>query len=95
VPILEGGVLDLRAVLEEIGGHGMIGVLVEGGGATIGEFFRQGLVDEVELHVAPKALGGGVGWLRAPVGLAEAWRFSDLRCEALGDGLVIRAKVAR
>jgi diaminohydroxyphosphoribosylaminopyrimidine deaminase/5-amino-6-(5-phosphoribosylamino)uracil reductase len=88
-------VLDLRAVLAEIGGRGMIGVLVEGGGATIGEFFRQGLVDEVELHVAPKALGAGTGWLRAPVGLAEAWRFEGMRCEALGDGLVIRAKVAR
>jgi diaminohydroxyphosphoribosylaminopyrimidine deaminase/5-amino-6-(5-phosphoribosylamino)uracil reductase len=95
VPFLNGGTLDLRAVLAEIAGRGMIGVLVEGGGATIGEFFRQGLVDEVELHVAPKALGGGRGWLRAPVGLAEAWRFEGMRCEALGDGLVIRAKVAR
>ncbi|MEO7454012.1 MAG: bifunctional diaminohydroxyphosphoribosylaminopyrimidine deaminase/5-amino-6-(5-phosphoribosylamino)uracil reductase RibD [Fimbriimonadales bacterium] len=95
VPILESGALDLRAVLDEIAGRGMIGVLVEGGGTTIGEFFRQGFVDEVELHVSPKALGGGTGWLRAPVGLAEAWRFSEMRCESLGDGLVIRAKVAR
>ena len=95
VPFLETGALDLRAVLDEIGGRGMIGVLVEGGGRTIGEFFRQGLVDEVELHVAPKALGGGVGWLREPKGLAEAWRFEGIRCESLGDGLVNRAKVAR
>lgn len=95
VPFLDTGALDLRAVLNEIAGRGMIGVLVEGGGRTIGEFFRQGLVDEVELHVAPKALGGGTGWLRAPVGLSEAWRFEGMRCEPLVDGLVIRAKVVR
>lgn len=90
---MHDGVLDLGAALAAVADRGLIGVLVEGGGKTIGEFFRQGLVDEVELHVAPKALGGGTPWLSAPRGLAEAWRFSDMTSEPLGDGVVIRAKV--
>lgn len=91
---MRSGALDLRAVLEAVADRGLIGVLVEGGGKTIGEFFRQGLVDEVELHVAPKALGGGVSWIEAPTTLEEAWRFSDVSVEPLGSGFAIRAKVS-
>ncbi|MDQ2987067.1 MAG: bifunctional diaminohydroxyphosphoribosylaminopyrimidine deaminase/5-amino-6-(5-phosphoribosylamino)uracil reductase RibD [Armatimonadota bacterium] len=89
------GVLDLRQVLAAIAARGMIGVLVEGGGRTIGEFFKQGLVDEIELHVAPKALGGGTNWLQAPRALSEAWQFEDVAIQPLGDGFRINAKVKR
>jgi len=92
VPI-QNGSLDLSAVLAAVADRGLIGVLVEGGASTIGEFFRQSLVDEIELHVAPKALGGGTSWLSAPRGLANAWRFDGMTFEPLGDGIVIRAKV--
>ena len=87
--------LDLRAVLDEIAKQGMIGVLVEGGGKTIGEFFSQGLVDEIELHVAPKAFGGGTSWLEFPRPLEQAWQFTDVQTAPLGDGFMVRAKVKR
>jgi diaminohydroxyphosphoribosylaminopyrimidine deaminase/5-amino-6-(5-phosphoribosylamino)uracil reductase len=92
---MKDGVLDLSTVLAAVAERGVIGVLVEGGGRTIGEFFRQGLVDEIELHVAPKGLGGGVSWLQAPRGLAEAWSFEELRVEPLGDGFRVNAMVKR
>jgi diaminohydroxyphosphoribosylaminopyrimidine deaminase/5-amino-6-(5-phosphoribosylamino)uracil reductase len=92
---MKDGVLDLTAVLAAVAERGVIGVLVEGGGRTIGEFFRQGLVDEIELHVAPKGLGGGVSWVQAPRGLAEAWTFEKLRVEPLGDGFRVNAMVKR
>jgi diaminohydroxyphosphoribosylaminopyrimidine deaminase/5-amino-6-(5-phosphoribosylamino)uracil reductase len=91
---LECGAIDLRHVLEHLGDRGVIGVLVEGGGKTIGEFFRQRLVDEIELHVAPKALGAGLSWLQSPVRLAEAWRFEGMHVTPLGDGFRVNARVA-
>jgi diaminohydroxyphosphoribosylaminopyrimidine deaminase/5-amino-6-(5-phosphoribosylamino)uracil reductase len=92
---MESNSLDLRAVLDEIAKQGMIGVLVEGGGKTIGEFFSQGLVDEIELHVAPKAFGGGTSWLEFPRSLEQAWQFTDVQTAPLGDGFMVRAKVKR
>jgi dihydrofolate reductase len=35
-------------------------VHIAGGGAVVDEYLRAGLVDEVQLHVAPVLLGGGV-----------------------------------
>ena len=87
------GKLRLDEVLAVIADRGMIGVLVEGGGRTIGEFFQQGMVDEVELHIAPKALGGGTTWIDAPRSLIDAWQFNKMTFEALGDGVVMRARV--
>jgi diaminohydroxyphosphoribosylaminopyrimidine deaminase/5-amino-6-(5-phosphoribosylamino)uracil reductase len=90
---MTGSSLELAFVLDEIAKHGMIGVLVEGGGHTIGEFFNQGLVDEVELHVAPRALGGGISWLESPRSLQDAWQLTELAASPLGNGIVLRAKV--
>src|SRR5690606_1069962 len=55
-----GGV-DLAAVATALAGKGITSVLVEGGGETHASFLAAGLADEVELHVAPKVLGGRSG----------------------------------
>lgn len=93
---LDSGALDLRAVLSEIAERGCVGVLVEGGGKTIGEFVRQGLVQEVVLFMAPKLFGAGVSWLDGPGRLlAEAVGLVGLTAEPAGDGLCLRARVRR
>ena len=65
-----GRPVDLNALLRELFGKGRTGLLVEGGGRTIGGFFNERLVDEVELFVAPKILGSGPSWLEG-YGLAR------------------------
>ena len=55
----QGGGLDLGYVLDELGRRGIRGVLVEGGGETVGRFVRQGLADKMTLFYAPKLLGSG------------------------------------
>ena len=58
-PSDRGDGLDLGSVLDELGRRGIRGVLVEGGGETVGRFVREGLADKMTLFYAPKLLGAG------------------------------------
>lgn len=62
VPDLEFGEdrdLDLWFVLDELGRRGVRGVLVEGGGETVGRFAQAGLIDKMTLFYAPVLIGAG------------------------------------
>jgi len=60
-PAVEGH-FDLSQLLVELFALGLTSVLVEGGAHTVGAFLRAGLVDRLELFVAPKVLGDGPAW---------------------------------
>lgn len=96
-PTAQDGWLNLSELLSELARRGQISVLVEGGGNTIERFFRAGLVDEVELHVAPIVLGAGRSWAEGDgvERLADAWKLTDLMCEPLGNGVRINARTVR
>jgi len=57
------GRLNLKELLHELWMRGHTGLLVEGGARTIAGFFEAGLVDRVELFVAPRLLGSGPAWV--------------------------------
>ncbi len=69
---------DLGDVLDELGGRGVLQVLVEGGARVAHGFHTAGLVDRYVLYLAPALFGGddavplfaGPG---APT-MAEVWR---------------------
>lgn len=52
------GRVDLRALLDALGGRGYNEVLVEGGGELLAGFFALGLIDQVQACVAPLVIGG-------------------------------------
>jgi diaminohydroxyphosphoribosylaminopyrimidine deaminase/5-amino-6-(5-phosphoribosylamino)uracil reductase len=85
---LEG---DLGAVLDDLGGRGVLQVLVEGGATVAGAFHRAGLVDRYVFYLAPVLLGGDDGrpMLAGPgaATLADAWRGRMTAVERLGDDL--------
>ena len=84
--------LDLRFVLEELGRHGIRGLLVEGGGETAARFVERGLVDKLTLFYAPKLVGsGGVPMIRAlrVTKMAEALEFSVSGVETLGEDVAM------
>ncbi len=58
-----GRPIDLRVLAAELFQRGVTGLLVEGGGRTISRFLEAGLVDAVELFVAPMILGDGPSWV--------------------------------
>jgi diaminohydroxyphosphoribosylaminopyrimidine deaminase/5-amino-6-(5-phosphoribosylamino)uracil reductase len=90
-PTSEEG-LDLWSVLEELGGRGIKGLLVEGGGETATRFVRKGLADKLTLFYAPKLLGSEgvpmIGALRA-TRVAEALQFSVSEVEKVGDDVAV------
>lgn len=61
-----GGDFDLKDVLSHLAERGCMGVLVEGGPATLDAFVQAGLWDEVHLFVGPGEFGKGIP---APEGL--------------------------
>jgi riboflavin-specific deaminase-like protein len=59
VPTGEGGELPPARVLEALRARGLARVLVEGGGDTVSRFLARGLLDRLQLLVAPVLLGAG------------------------------------
>jgi riboflavin-specific deaminase-like protein len=60
------GKLDLRALLAELHGRGLFAVFVEGGGATVSAFLEAGLLDRLQIAVAPLVTGSGRPGLSLP-----------------------------
>lgn len=88
--------VPLDAVLHDLAGRGVLGVLVEGGSHVHGAFLKARLFDRIVVYVAPKLIGG----TRAPgptTGpgihkMAEALNLRIESTEQLGDDLAITAR---
>ena len=82
------GRIDLKWLLEQLGGEGVTSLLVEGGGEVNAAFLEAGLVQRVAFYYAPKILGGGAS--RPAVGgqgagsLAAATDLTDVEYLPLG-----------
>jgi diaminohydroxyphosphoribosylaminopyrimidine deaminase/5-amino-6-(5-phosphoribosylamino)uracil reductase len=82
---------DLGDVLDELGGRGIIQVLVEGGATVAGELHRSGLVDRYVLYLAPVLFGGddarGVFGGRGATTIDDVWRGRIVSLTQLGADL--------
>jgi diaminohydroxyphosphoribosylaminopyrimidine deaminase/5-amino-6-(5-phosphoribosylamino)uracil reductase len=87
----QSGKIDLVALLMKLGSCGCLHLLCEGGGQLAASLLRASLVDELQLFIAPKLLGGdacaslGGGWL-----LAAAPHFEVRDVERLGPDILLR-----
>lgn len=95
VPFSDG--FDLPALLNLLDREGIAGVLVEGGAHTIQSFIRAGLVDRLEIFIAPKLFGAGISWLEGEVAptLADAPAFEFDRVRRVGADLWLSAHPKR
>jgi diaminohydroxyphosphoribosylaminopyrimidine deaminase/5-amino-6-(5-phosphoribosylamino)uracil reductase len=77
---------NLRALLSKLFQQGVNGVLVEGGAETISSFIREGLVDRLDLLMAPIVLGNGPTWANdAGIRrLTDAHGFTPSSCRMVG-----------
>lgn len=92
------GRVSIPALLAKLAREGIASLLVEGGSATLWEFFRAKRVDRVAAFLAPRILGGS----RAPGGvggggfaLASTPRLDDMEIERLGEDILVTGKVRR
>ena len=66
VPTAANGTLDLRALCEQLPAYGVRSLLVEGGGVTVSAFLQAGLLDRLQIAVAPLLIGSGRPSVRLP-----------------------------
>jgi diaminohydroxyphosphoribosylaminopyrimidine deaminase/5-amino-6-(5-phosphoribosylamino)uracil reductase len=82
---------DLEHLLEELGGKGVLQLLVEGGARVAHRFHAAGLVDRYVLYLAPAFFGGddAVPLFRGPgvAQVGELWRGRLVSVRRLGDDL--------
>ena len=67
IPVpMHDGELDLAAVLDALAARGLHVLFVEGGGATVSRLLQAGLLDRIQLAIAPVIVGAGRDGLRLP-----------------------------
>jgi len=83
----------LKSVLADLAKHGVVNVLLEGGGKLLGEAFAAGLVNEAAFFHAPCVLGQGAAGVELPAGHRVKKRFPARVIEhrAVGPDLFTRA----
>lgn len=90
-----GGRVSLKKLLKELGGRGVMNVLIESGGELAGAALRGGVADRVVFYVAPKIAGGpkaavtgfAVDMMRDAVGL------KDVEVRRSGPDVVIEGRI--
>jgi diaminohydroxyphosphoribosylaminopyrimidine deaminase/5-amino-6-(5-phosphoribosylamino)uracil reductase len=93
----EQGHVALTEVLADLGERGLLDILVEGGPTVHGAFLRAGLVDAVQLYLAPKLLGGDALPVIGGPGarsLDDSWLLTPPRIRALGADVLYEAYMA-
>ena len=58
---LYNGMIDMDALMDQLGNLGLTSILIEGGSRVLNSAFRAGIVDKVFFFYAPKILGGDDG----------------------------------
>ncbi len=71
-----------KAILDHLWEIGKTSVLIEGGPATARSFFEFGLVDAIELYIAPIIIGAGLHWITNGTELQQ--QFTIVNSELLG-----------
>ena len=93
------GRINLRWLMQHLGGDGVTSLLVEGGGEVNAAFLKAGLVQRVAFFYAPKILGGrdarrgvaGVGAKRR----ADLMELREVEWRRVGEDLWLSARVGR
>ena len=97
LPATGNGRVSLAPLLDELGKRGILSLLVEGGSEVHASFFAEGLVDKVQVYIAPRLIGGREA--PGPVGgagverLVEAIPLREMDATRLGNDLLVTGYV--
>ncbi len=87
------GQIPLDALFDSLFERGITSLLVEGGAFTVRKFLEAGLVDRLEIFIAPKLLGNGQTWFNSTSvqSLATTLNFRFDAVQTLGQDVWITA----
>ena len=89
------GWIDLPSAMQRLAEFGITSIYSEGGSQVAGSLIQQGLVNEIQLFVAPKVLGEGIstfsGFMKP---LDNAIKLIWEEVQMLGQDILIRGKLA-
>jgi diaminohydroxyphosphoribosylaminopyrimidine deaminase/5-amino-6-(5-phosphoribosylamino)uracil reductase len=88
------GMIDLKALLRNLGTLSISSLLVEGGAKIMGSLIRENLVDKYFFFYAPKILGGGDGVPLArgegPTKIDDCLGLNEARVRRFGDDFLVQ-----
>ena len=96
---MKDGHVDLKKLTEELGRMQIDSILLEGGATLAAAAFEAGIVDKVQMYIAPKIIGGITA--RTPVGgngvehLSDAWQLKDITARNIGNDICITGYIRR
>jgi diaminohydroxyphosphoribosylaminopyrimidine deaminase/5-amino-6-(5-phosphoribosylamino)uracil reductase len=90
---LKEGMIDLNALMRELGSRSITSVMVEGGSMVMGSMIRERLIDKFYVFKAPRVFGGddGIPMARGagPENVDESLIMKDIRIKRFGDDILI------
>lgn len=96
---LENGLINLDALMDQLGSTGISSILVEGGSRVAGSALSSGIVDRINFFYAPKILGGDDGIPMVcgagPEFMKDCIRVKDASIRKFGDDIMIEGYVPR
>jgi diaminohydroxyphosphoribosylaminopyrimidine deaminase/5-amino-6-(5-phosphoribosylamino)uracil reductase len=86
------GRIDLKWVLKHLGEAQVTSVLIEGGGAVVGEALQRQLVDKMMIYTAPKIMGEGLSSVRGlkPKSLNDMVYLNEMSFDKIGEDILIQ-----
>jgi diaminohydroxyphosphoribosylaminopyrimidine deaminase/5-amino-6-(5-phosphoribosylamino)uracil reductase len=89
----------LNELLDEFGRRQWTNILIDGGPHLLGAFLDQRLVDEVEVYVGTKLVGGPPGLVpnmgHGLVLMSQAVTLDNIRTQQLGPDLLVQADLPK
>jgi diaminohydroxyphosphoribosylaminopyrimidine deaminase/5-amino-6-(5-phosphoribosylamino)uracil reductase len=98
VPAKDGRT-DLKALMRALGERGIDSILLEGGATLNFSALQAGIVDKVQIYIAPKLIGGETA--KTPVGgegiekLSQAFGVLDLKASSVGEDILLEGYLAK
>ena len=90
--------MDLRKFMAELAKLEIDSVLLEGGATLAASMFKEQLVDEIRLYMAPMIFGNGKSFLEGELDIddvSDAIRIEGMKVEKINEDVVLSGNVKR
>jgi diaminohydroxyphosphoribosylaminopyrimidine deaminase/5-amino-6-(5-phosphoribosylamino)uracil reductase len=98
VPVKDGRT-DLKALMGALGERGIDSILLEGGATLNFSALQAGIVDKLQVYIAPKLIGGETA--KTPVGgegiekLSQAFSVIELKASTVGEDILLEGYISK